>query len=68
VKTTEDLYSPLTGRVLEVNTPLEDSPEVVNEDPYGDGWMIRVQVSAPDELDQLMTAKEYKEFIAEESD
>ncbi len=66
VKATADLYSPITGTVIETNTPLEDSPEVVNEDPYGDGWMVQVRISDPSELDELMDAKAYAAFVEEE--
>jgi len=64
-KATEDLYSPVSGTVIEVNTPLIDSPEVINEDPYGDGWMIRVELSEPKELEDLMNAEEYQDYIKE---
>ena len=64
-KATEDLYSPVSGTVIEVNTPLIDSPEVINEDPYGDGWMIRVELSEPKELEDLMSAEEYQDYIKE---
>ena len=67
-KATEDLYSPASGTVVEVNTPLIDSPEVINEDPYGDGWMIRVELSEPKELEDLMSAEEYREYIKELSE
>ncbi len=67
-KATEDLYSPASGTVVEVNTPLIDSPEVINEDPYGDGWMIRVELSEPKELEDLMSAEEYQEYIKELSE
>ena len=62
-KATEDIYSPLSGSVVEVNTPLMDSPEVLNEDPYGDGWLIRIEIGDKTELDELMTAEAYKKFI-----
>jgi glycine cleavage system H protein len=61
VKTVSDLYMPLSGKVLEVNPVLEGSPEKVNEDPYGEGWMIRVQIST--EGSALLSADEYKELI-----
>lgn len=63
-KATEDIYSPLSGTVVEVNSPLLDSPEVINEDPYGDGWMIRIELSEKSELNELMTAEAYKKFVA----
>jgi glycine cleavage system H protein len=65
VKAVSDLYSPVTGTVVTVNTGLPNTPETVNEEPYGDGWMIRVEMSDPEELDDLMTAAEYEKFIEE---
>jgi glycine cleavage system H protein len=64
VKTVSDLFMPISGTVLELNPALADSPESVNSDPYGDGWMIKVELSTPAELSELMTAAEYLEFIA----
>lgn len=66
VKAVSDIYAPVTGTVTAVNADLADSPETVNEDPYGDAWMIRVEMSDPAELDDLMTAAEYQQFIEEE--
>ncbi len=66
VKAVSDVYAPVSGTVTEINVSLPDSPETVNEDPYGDAWMIRVEMSDPDELEDLMTAAQYKEFVAEE--
>jgi glycine cleavage system H protein len=65
VKAVSDLYSPVTGTVVTVNTGLPNTPETINEEPYGDGWMIRVEMSDPEELDDLMTAAEYEKFIEE---
>lgn len=66
VKAVSDLYSPVSGKVIEVNDALIDSPEVINDDPYGDAWMIKVEISNPAEIDDLLTADEYKEFVEEE--
>lgn len=63
VKTVEDLYSPVSGEVTEVNDTLEESAEQVNADPYSDGWLIKVRLDNPAELDELLTADAYKEFI-----
>lgn len=63
VKTVSDLMMPLSGEVLEVNAKLDNAPELVNSDPFGEGWIIRVAVKDAAELDQLMTAAAYKEFI-----
>lgn len=65
VKAVSDVYSPVTGTVVTVNTGLPNSPETVNEEPYGDGWMIRVEMSDTEELSDLMTAEEYEKFIEE---
>ena len=63
VKTVSDLNMPMSGEVLEVNTALEDHPELVNNDPYGEGWMIRVRISDPAEMDALMDAAAYEAMI-----
>lgn len=64
VKTVADLNMPVTGVVEEVNPDLEDKPELVNTDPYGDGYIVRITLANEDELTNLMTAKEYEEFLA----
>ncbi len=66
VKAVSDLYAPVTGRVIEVNKDLVDQPEIINEDPYGEGWMIKIEMDDPSELDELLTAEEYRRFIEEE--
>jgi glycine cleavage system H protein len=63
VKTVSDLFSPLSGTVLEVNTHLDGSPETVNSDPYGDGWIIKISVANPAEVDALLTAEAYGELV-----
>jgi glycine cleavage system H protein len=63
VKAVSDLYSPVSGEVVEVNTALEKQPELVNQDPYGKGWMIVVKVKNAKELDALMTAQQYTAFL-----
>ena len=63
VKTVSDLFMPLTGEVVEFNDTLEDEPEKVNTDPYGDGWMIKVAFTKTSELDKLLSSEEYKELI-----
>ena len=68
VKAVSDIYAPVSGTVTEVNVGLPDSPETTNEDPYGDAWMIRVEMSDPDELEDLMKAAEYKKFVEEEKE
>lgn len=64
VKTVSDLFMPATGEVLEVNPELEDAPELVNEDAYGKGWLIKVTVADPAQLDELISADEYQKLIA----
>lgn len=68
VKAVSDIYSPVTGKVMEINTLLEDSPELVNEDPYGEAWMIAVSVTDASGIDALMTAKQYQDFIESDED
>jgi glycine cleavage system H protein len=63
VKAANDLFAPVSGRVAEVNVTLVDSPEMVNSDPYGEGWLIVVEPSDLAELDELMTSKEYAEYV-----
>lgn len=64
VKTVSDLFMPASGEVLEVNAELEDAPQLVNEDAYGKGWIIKVALSDPTELDTLLSATEYEQLIA----
>jgi glycine cleavage system H protein len=65
VKTVSDLFMPVSGEVIEVNEELEDAPETVNQDPYGKGWMIKVKMTNPDEVNNLLTADQYKELIGQ---
>ncbi len=67
VKAVSDLYAPVTGRVVEVNQPLLDAPELLNEDPYIDGWMIKVEVNDNPDLEDLMSEDDYKAYIEEKS-
>jgi glycine cleavage system H protein len=64
VKTASDVYMPVGGEVLEINEALEDSPELVNKDPYGQAWFVRIAIDDPAELDDLMDAGAYKAFVA----
>jgi glycine cleavage system H protein len=66
VKAVSDLFAPLTGKVVKVNSPLADSPEYVNEEPYDEGWMIQVEMTKPAEKDELMNAEQYQAFLAEQ--
>ncbi len=65
VKTVSDLFMPVSGKVLLVNTALEVAPETINKDPYGEGWMIRIQLTSLADLDGLMSAAEYEAFTNE---
>ena len=64
VKAVSDLFSPVSGEVIEVNPGLADQPELTNNDPFGEGWLLRVTMSDPSELDSLMSAEEYDAYIA----
>lgn len=64
VKTVSDLFLPVSGEIVELNESVEDEPELVNNDPYGDGWIIKVDMSNYDELDGLLSAEEYKNLIS----
>ena len=63
VKTVSDLFMPINGEVLEFNTNLEDNPELINSDPYGEGWIIKVSVSNTDELEELLSSDDYKKLV-----
>lgn len=65
VKAASDCYLAVAGEIAEVNEELEDSPELVNQDPYGDGWFVRIIIEDPDELESLMDAEEYTQFAEE---
>lgn len=65
VKTVADLLAPVSGKVVEINNALNDSPETVNKDPYGEGWMVKIEMSNPSEIDSLMDADAYKAFIGQ---
>jgi glycine cleavage system H protein len=67
VKAVSELFSPVSGVVVEVNEALRDNPALVNTDPWGDGWMIRIKLSDATEADELMSAEEYEEYIEKES-
>jgi glycine cleavage system H protein len=64
VKTVSDMFMPVSGEVLEFNTKLEDDAELVNKDPYGEGWMIRVAFDNPSDIDDLLSPEQYKELIS----
>lgn len=67
VKSVSDLFAPLSGEIVKVNETLDDSPETVNEDCYGEGWMIEIRMSDSSEVDNLLSADEYESFLSDES-
>jgi len=67
-KTTSAVYTPVTGKILAVNEALRDNPELVNQDPYGKGWIVKIQLANPSELKQLMDAKQYGSYLKEKAD
>ena len=68
VKSVSDLYSPIAGVVADINTHLTDSPELVNTDPYGEGWMVRMEPKDVGDIEQLLTAAEYSDYIGAETE
>ena len=63
VKTAADVYSPLSGEIIEVNVNLKEKPELINQDPYGNGWIFKIKLENPEEKDELMSAKDYSKFL-----
>jgi len=63
VKTVSDMFMPVGGEILEVNPAIEESPDVVNKDPYGKGWMVKIKISDPKELEMLLSAERYQELL-----
>ena len=63
VKTVSDLFLPVSGEITELNEGLEDNPELINDDPYGEGWMIKIKISDPSQIEELLSANDYKEII-----
>ena len=63
VKTVSNLFMPVSGEILELNPVLENTPEAINKDPYGDGWMIKIRLTDPSEIETLLTAEKYKELL-----
>lgn len=68
VKSVSDLFAPVSGTIADVNTRLSDSPELMNSDPFGEGWLVRIEPSNAAELDELLTADEYAEYIGAETE
>lgn len=65
VKTVSDLFAPVSGKVLEVNNKLNDEPQLVNSDPYGEGWIIKIEIADPNQLNELLDAEAYKSQIGQ---
>jgi len=65
VKTAADVYAPVSGEIVEVNKALEEHAELINKDPYGEGWIVKIKMTNPDELNELLSAEEYKKLIGE---
>ena len=63
VKTVSDLFLPISGKIIEINQSIEDNPEVINEDPYERGWIVKIQVDNPNEMNELLDSESYKELI-----
>lgn len=64
VKAVAEVFTPVSGDVTEVNSALEEEPELLNDDPHGDGWLVKLRITSKDELEELMSAEQYEEFIA----
>ncbi|MCS7201241.1 MAG: glycine cleavage system protein GcvH [Dictyoglomus sp.] len=65
VKTASEVYSPLSGKIIKINEKLKDKPELINEDPYNNGWIVVLEISNPQEYNNLLSCEEYKKFIEE---
>ncbi|HOV35321.1 MAG: glycine cleavage system protein GcvH [Dysgonomonadaceae bacterium] len=63
VKTVSDLMMPVSGKILELNADLDATPELVNSDPYGKGWIVKIEITRPDEIDRLLSADQYKQLL-----
>lgn len=67
VKAVSELFAPVSGEVIEVNESLSDKPDLINGDPYGDGWMVRIRLSRPDEVEELLSSRDYDEYVESEA-
>lgn len=65
VKSVSDVYSPVTGKITEVNDAVTDAPEIINQDPYGEGWMVKIEMNNPDEIKDLISTEEYQKSTEE---
>jgi glycine cleavage system H protein len=68
VTAVSDIYAPISGTVIEINEDLPESPEIVNEDPYGDGWLVKVRLSDADDLEDLLDSEEYEQLVGKDKD
>ncbi len=68
VKAVSDMYAPVSGTILETNDDLPESPEMINEDPYGDGWVIKIEMTDPTDLDDLLDAAAYQQYVEEQQE
>jgi glycine cleavage system H protein len=66
VKAVSDIYAPVSGEVIEINDALSTAPEKLNESPHGDGWLVKIRLSAPEEISGLLSAEDYQKYVAEE--
>jgi glycine cleavage system H protein len=66
VKAVSDIYAPVSGEVIEINDTLSTAPEKLNESPHGDGWLVKIRLSAPDQISSLLSAQDYQKYVAEE--
>ncbi len=64
VKTVSDMFMPVSGEVIELNTALETAPELINKDPYGEGWVVKIKITKPEEINELLSSERYQELIA----
>lgn len=67
VKSVSDIFAPVSGKIIEINSPVVGSPGIVNEDCYGEGWLVKIEISNPEDLEGLMDAKAYESFLTEEA-
>jgi glycine cleavage system H protein len=68
VKAASDIYAPMSGEIAEINKNLEDHPELVNQSPYGEGWMVRIKVTDPAEIEDLMSSDRYRKYVEEQEE
>jgi glycine cleavage system H protein len=68
VKAASDFYAPITGEIIEINEELANAPALVNTDPYGDGWLVKIRIEDPEEYDELMSAEDYEETLTEDEE